>query len=124
MKAFAADSAGPLPDGWSDPASGAIRWRMLVSQGLTDSDSLVAGVAELAPGDHFAAHHHAQAEIYFGVQGTGTVLIDGTPHNLAPGVLLFIPGGAVHSVPPVTQHLRYFYVFAADRFDDIVYHFA
>ena len=51
------------------------------------------------------------------------VLIDGTPHRLAPGVALYIPGGTVHGVPQATEPLRWFYTFAADSFDDIRYSF-
>ena len=77
----------------------------------------------MAPGETFALHCHPQPEVYFGLEGTGEVLIDGTPHLLAPGVALYIPGGAVHGVPLAKAPLKWFYTFAADSFDDIRYSF-
>jgi mannose-6-phosphate isomerase-like protein (cupin superfamily) len=108
---------------WADAARGSIAWQTLLSAGTTASNSLVAGVASLATGDHFALHHHPQAEVYFGLEGAGVVMIDGAPHDLSPGVLLFIPGGAVHGIPPVSGPLRFFYTFAADSFDEVTYSF-
>ena len=108
---------------WDDPARGSIRWQTLLSAGQTNSNSLVAGVATLREGDDFAAHHHPQAEVYFGLEGRATVMIDGVPHEMSPGVLLFIPGGAVHGIPLVTGPVRFFYTFAAESFADIAYEF-
>lgn len=108
---------------WDDPARGTIRFRTLVSAPQTDSDSIVCGVALMAAGETFALHSHPQPEVYFGLEGQGDVLIDGVPHLLAPGVALYIPGGAVHGVPLASGPLRWFYTFAADRFADIDYTF-
>ena len=109
---------------WDDPAKGTLHWQSLFSGGETPTDSLTCGIATIRPGEHFALHRHAHAEVYFGLEGRGTVLIDGKPHELAPGVALFIPGNAEHGVPSVTEPLRWFYVFAADSFDEITYHFS
>lgn len=122
MRAFGVDADDRPIEGWADPARGSIRWQTLMSRGLTDSSELVCGIALLAAGEDFAAHHHAQAEVYFGLDGTGTVMIDGAAHRLAPGTALFIPPHAVHGIPAVTAPLRFFYVFATDSFDDITYH--
>ena len=116
--------ASNLPDeGWDDPARGSLRWKTLLSADVTASDSLVRGIAIMQPGDHFALHRHAQPEVYFGLEGEGTVMIDGQPHRLAPGIALFIPGNAVHGVPEVAAPLRWFYTFACDSFDQIHYEF-
>jgi quercetin dioxygenase-like cupin family protein len=108
---------------WADAASGTIRWQTLLSKGLTDTNSLVCGIAHLAPGETFTAHRHAEAEVYFGLEGTGTVVIDGQPHDIAPGVTIFIPSNAVHGIPVVTSPFNFFYVFARDSFDEIAYSF-
>ena len=116
--------AATLPDErWDDPARGTIRFRTLVSAPTTDTTELVCGVAMLAPGETFPLHSHPQAEVYFDLEGSGEVLIDGTAHILAPGVALYIPGGAVHGVPLASAPLRWFYTFAADSFADIRYTF-
>ena len=123
MQAFSVDAKDRAIETWADPACGTIRWQTLISKGLTNSAEMVCGIAHLSTGMDFAAHHHAEAEIYFCLDGVGTVMIDGLPHRLAPGVALFIPPQAVHGVPAVDEPLRWFYVFATDSFDDITYHF-
>lgn len=116
--------ASSLPDErWDNPARGTIRFRTLISAPATDTRDLVCGVALMAAGETFPLHHHPQAEVYFGLEGEGEVLIDGIPHRLAPGVALYIPGGAVHGVPVATASLKWFYTFAADSFAQIDYHF-
>ncbi|MCX7287842.1 MAG: cupin domain-containing protein [Rhodobacterales bacterium] len=113
-----------LPDErWDDPARGTIRFRTLISAPGTDTSAIVCGVAMMAEGDSFMLHSHPDPEVYYGLEGEGEVLIDGVPHRLAPGVALYIPGGAVHGVPMAAAALKWFYTFAADRFSDIHYHF-
>ncbi|NTT87395.1 cupin domain-containing protein [Tabrizicola fusiformis] len=120
---ISADSATLPDERWDNPARGSIRFRTLISAPATPSDSLVCGVALMAPGETFALHSHPQPEVYFGLEGEGEVMIDGVAHRLAPGVALYIPGGALHGVPRVETALKWFYTFAADSFDDISYRF-
>ncbi len=116
--------AAHLPDErWDNPARGTIRFRTLISAPATPTDSMVCGIALMTTGETFALHSHPQAEVYFGLEGEGAVMIDGAPHRLAPGVALFIPGGAVHGVPEVNGPLKWFYTFATASFDDIEYRF-
>lgn len=116
--------ASTLPDErWDDLARGTIRFRTLISAPNTATTDLVCGVAMLAPGETFALHWHTEPEVYFGLEGTGEVLIDGSPHSLGPGVALYIPGGAVHGVPVAKTAMTWFYTFATDRFADIRYRF-
>ena len=109
---------------WEDQARGTVRFRTLISAPDTQTDSLVCGIALMAKGETFALHSHAHAEVYFGLEGEGEVMIDGQQHRLAPGVALFIPAGAMHGIPLATGPLKWFYTFAADRFSDIHYRFA
>lgn len=116
--------AATLPDErWEDQGRGTIRFRTLISAPATDTAELVCGVAMLEAGKTFLLHSHPQAEVYFGLEGTGDVLVDGIPHRLAPGVALYIPGGAVHGVPLAHAPLKWFYTFAADSFGQIAYTF-
>lgn len=117
------DASTLTDERWEDPARGTIRFRTLVSAPQTDSDGIVCGVAMLEAGDTFPLHSHAQPEVYFGLEGTGDVLIDGKPYSLSPGIALYIPGGAVHGVPRAKAPLKWFYTFAADSFSDIKYSF-
>ena len=117
------DSADVPLQTWDTPARGTICWQTLLSAGLTQTNSLVCGIATLEIGDDFARHHHAEPEVYFGIEGSGTVMVGDVPCALAPGVAIFIPSHAVHGIDAVTTRLRYFYVFAADAFDQIDYRF-
>ena len=122
--ALAVDQSTLPDERWDDPARGTIRFRTLFSAPATDSDEITCGVAMMAAGETFALHSHPQAEVYFGLEGEGEVMIDGTPHRLGPGIALYIPGGAVHGVPVAHAPLRWFYCFAADSFADIRYSFS
>lgn len=110
-------------ESWADSMRGTVRWKTLLSAGLTPTESMVCGIAIMSAGDSFAPHSHPDPEIYFGIEGEADVIIDGTVHRLKPGVALFIPGGAVHGVPMTDQPCRWFYSFACDAFSDIVYNF-
>ena len=112
----------PSPTG-EDPARGTLHWTPLCSPGSTPTTGLVCGIAEIRPGQHFAQHSHPEPEVYFGISGTGTVLIDGAPFVLAPETALYIPGGALHGIAHVSETLRWFYTFARDGFDQIAYTF-
>lgn len=116
--------ATTLPDArWVDPARGTIRFRTLIAAPATATTGLVCGVALIAPGVTFAPHARPQAEVCCGLEGEGEVTVDGRPLRLAPGVALYIPGGAVHGVPVVAGPQTGFYTFAADSFADIRYRF-
>jgi quercetin dioxygenase-like cupin family protein len=117
------DASCLAEEGWSDPARGSVRWKSLFSADRTATDSMVCGIALMAKGEDFALHSHPEAEIYFGLEGEGIVMVNGLPQRLAPGVAIFIPGGAVHGVPRVSGPLKWLYVFARDSFDQISYSF-
>ena len=44
-----------------------------------------------------AHSHDAYEETIYGVKGTITFTLEGTPHDIGPGATLFIPRGAVHA---------------------------
>jgi mannose-6-phosphate isomerase-like protein (cupin superfamily) len=114
-------------EGWPEEEvaeRGDTRWKTLISAGLTPTSALTLGVARLPSGGELPAHHHAQPEVYFVLDGIGTVTIDGSSRPLSPGAGVFIPGGAVHSVRSTgATDLRVAYVLAADGFDDVTYVF-
>ena len=41
--------------------------------------------------------HDAYEETIYGVRGTVTFTVEGTPHDIYPGATLFIPRGAIHA---------------------------
>jgi quercetin dioxygenase-like cupin family protein len=103
---------------------GEARWKTLISAGLTASEGLTMGVARLPPGGSLQAHRHEQHEVYLVLDGLAVVAIDGTARTVRPGVAVFVPGNALHSVKATGDaDLRFAYVFAADSFEDVEYVF-
>jgi mannose-6-phosphate isomerase-like protein (cupin superfamily) len=103
---------------------GDVQWKTLISAGLTPTGALTAGVARLSAKGRLRAHRHDQAEIYVIVEGSGIVTIDGAGSEVAAGMTVFIPGGAIHSIEATAQAgLRFAYVLDADCFEDVTYVF-
>jgi quercetin dioxygenase-like cupin family protein len=110
--------------GWDDQRGRAV-WTRLFSQGETPTNSMTAGVAELAQGGFLAPHRHPQAEIYYLLNGQGTVTVDGVAHIVGAGTALFIPGGSEHAIRnDASEPLQFLYVFAVDRIEDVAYTFS
>ena len=110
--------------GWDDDRGCAV-WTRLFSQGTTPTDSVTAGVAELAKGGFLAPHRHPQAEIYYVLAGKGAVTVDGETHAVVVGSALFIPGGSEHAIRnDADELLRFFYVFAVDCMENVEYTFS
>jgi quercetin dioxygenase-like cupin family protein len=110
-------------ESWSD-ARGRLSFQTLVSGDLTPSNGLVAGVSTIEPEGVLATHSHRQPEIYFALEGAAIVTIDGVERTVSDGAAVFIPGDALHSIQnPFDKAFKFFYVFPADRFDEIHYNF-
>lgn len=107
-----------------DPAFGEVRWRTLVNGTPDAPREMVLGIAEFTPGARLLPHRHDQAEFYFGLDGEGTVTIDGVPHRMAAGVALYIPGDAEHGTVAGAEGLRFAYGFASASFEAIQYRFS
>ncbi len=114
-------------EGWDGPgvaAEGPLRWKILISGERGPSSSLTTGIAEMTPGALLALHHHEPEETYYVISGSGHVTIDDSAASLGPGASVFIPSNAKHSLRCTgTENLVFLFTFAADRFDEIVYHF-
>jgi quercetin dioxygenase-like cupin family protein len=108
---------------WDLPGRGRLAWKTLFAGEVTPTGALTCGVALIPAGGGLAPHRHAQPEVYFGLEGRVRVTIEGDLHDLGPGDALFIPGAALHAIEGGPEPARFFYVFAADRFGDIVYDF-
>lgn len=103
---------------------GEAEWKTLISAGLTRSEGLTVGVARLPPSGSLHTHRHEQHEAYYVLDGVGVVTIEGTARRVSPGVAVFIPGNALHSVEATGgSELRFAYVLAADSFQEVEYVF-
>ena len=112
---------------WDDPelaAKSPVPWKILISGERGPSSQLSTGIAEMTPGPLLPLHHHAPAETYYVISGQGHVTVDDREASLGPGASVFIPSNAKHSLRCTgTENLVFLFTFAADRFDEIVYHF-
>jgi len=112
-------------DSWDDTIKGVLGFRTLFSAGTTATQALTAGVADLNAGDWLGLHRHTPAEIYYIVQGHGTVTLDGADYPASAGTAVYIPGGTEHGIRNTgPTPLRFFYAFAVDSFDDVTYRFS
>jgi quercetin dioxygenase-like cupin family protein len=112
-------------ESWDDPARGNTKWRTMFSGDMAQTDSLTGGIAYLDAGGVLEPHHHAQAEVYFILDGDLEVTIDGKCHRAGPNTAFFIPAHVVHgTVNATNKPARLFYCFAADSFSDVKYQFS
>lgn len=103
---------------------GLVWWKTLFSRGLTDTDSMTAGIALVHPGDALNPHQHTPAEIYFILQGEGIMTLDATEHTVRAGDAVFIPGDLRHGIANRSNaDVVFLYAFARDAFEQVVYRF-
>ncbi|KAI1042031.1 hypothetical protein LB505_012154 [Fusarium chuoi] len=107
-----------------DTKYGTVIWQTLLSKPSTSSDSMCVGIATCPSNGTLALHQHSQSEIYYVLEGSGQVEIEGVRHHVKAGTVLWIPGDAMHGAfcgPDET--LKWLYVFPEGRFEDIIYRF-
>jgi mannose-6-phosphate isomerase-like protein (cupin superfamily) len=109
---------------WSDPVRGEASFRTLFGGEGSPTDTLTAGVAELAPGGWLGCHRHDPPETYFVMQGEGVVQLGDEERGVRAGSAVFVPSSVEHGIRNTGQtSLRIFYAFAVDSFDEVEYHF-
>jgi mannose-6-phosphate isomerase-like protein (cupin superfamily) len=119
------DEKNAMRDGWDDPVRGRIHWRTLFSQGLTPTEGVTCGVAELSSGEWLGLHRHAPPEVYYVFAGAGVVTLNGEESAVKAGGVVFIPGMAEHGIRQTgTEVLRFFYAFPVDSFEGVEYLFS
>ncbi|KAL3959763.1 hypothetical protein ACCO45_004880 [Purpureocillium lilacinum] len=120
-----AEIANIAPSSFPASLRGNVSWRtILSSSSQSPSSSLCAGIAECPSWGSLALHRHAQAELYFILDGSGEVEIGGVRHAVCGGTVVWIPGDVEHGVfCGGDEKLRWLYAFPEGRFEDVVYHF-
>jgi mannose-6-phosphate isomerase-like protein (cupin superfamily) len=69
-------------------------------------------------------HRHAEPEIYFIIEGTGIMMLEGSETVVTAGSAIFIPSNAEHGLRNEGNvDLKLFYVFSTGCFADVVYKF-
>lgn len=111
-------------DGWNDDLHGQVTWRTLFSAGLSPTEALTLGYAELTEGQELKHHRHLPPEIYYLLSGQAQVHLEGQDHLVLANTAVFIPGNALHGIKNVGHDIvRFIYAFAVDSFDEVVYDF-
>lgn len=113
-------------ESWRSDETGHVDWWTLFSADRTATKGMTVGVAEIPVGAPRPerGHQHAQDELYFIIEGSGEVVVNGESTAVTSGDAVFIPGDAEHvAVNTGDVPLRLLYVFATDSFADVVYRF-
>ena len=112
---------------WSEeeiPQKGLVFWKTLISKGITRSENLTLGIANLPPGGALREHRHTQEEVYLVLEGSWLVRVGDEELIVGAGSAVFVPGDALHSCENTgTSDLRVAYVFPADSFEEVEYVF-
>jgi quercetin dioxygenase-like cupin family protein len=112
-------------DRWSDPVRGRVGFRTLLGGPATRTADFTAGVTELEPDGWLGRHRHSPSEVYYVLEGEGTLTIDGATHVVSAGTTVYIPGDSEHGIRNTgTGRLRFFYAFGVGSFDQIEYRFS
>jgi quercetin dioxygenase-like cupin family protein len=121
--AIVRDAANLPLEGGVDPVFGTVCWKTLIGGASDTRREFVLGIAEFGPHGTLNPHRHAPAEFYLGIEGEGTVTIDGVAHTIRAGVAIYVPGDAEHGVVAGAGGLRFAYGFAEASFADVLYRF-
>ena len=78
--------------------------------------------ATLEPGQRTERHYHAESEeLYYLVEGTGEMEIDGERSQVGPGDAILIPPGAWHQITAGDAELRFLCCCAPPYSDEDTY---
>ncbi|KAJ4124251.1 hypothetical protein NW768_009609 [Fusarium equiseti] len=112
------------PSSFAEKERGNATWHTLLSSPGTASTSLTSGIAACPSNGALALHRHTQAEVYYILDGSGEVEIEGKRYPVSKGNLIWIPGDAEHGVFCGGEELKWLYIFPESSFDNIIYRFS
>jgi mannose-6-phosphate isomerase-like protein (cupin superfamily) len=76
---------------------GTMRDSVMVTEDTCGAQQYTAGLFWVRPGTRgHADRHQGQEELYYIFAGCGLVVIDGKPHKIEAGDVVFIPDGSEH----------------------------
>lgn len=68
---------------------------------VTSGERMYQMIAELEAGSRMPAHHHPQEQVVFILEGRMRLIVNGTPHELAPGDSFYLAGNVPHGVETI-----------------------
>lgn len=74
--------------------------------------SMSAGLYVLAAGEADLQQPHRENELYYVVNGRATIRVGGEDRLVAPGTVVYVPGGVEHRFHTITEELHVLVVFA------------
>ncbi len=73
-------------------------WKLIYPEQGFDVKTLCLGLVEVEPGHSTPLHRHRCEEVYYIVQGSGVVEVEGERHEISAGDAVYIPVNARHRV--------------------------
>jgi len=93
--------------------------RLLIRPETSDTKSLDFRISSYAPGGYSEPHVHERSEnLFFFLEGRGTMELDGEQHAVEQGMVVFVPPGVHHGVRNTGDRPLKF-VFVASAPDDM-----
>jgi mannose-6-phosphate isomerase-like protein (cupin superfamily) len=83
---------------------------------------LPAASVRSRPGGALVLHRHPVLEVYYFLEGSGLVTLDGTERSVQLGVTVSIPADVPHAIRNTgAGPLKLFYAFPVDSFSEVLY---
>ncbi|KAF4471984.1 Cupin -type [Fusarium albosuccineum] len=112
------------PSSFAESGRGNATWHTLLSAPGTATTSLTGGIAVCPPTGTLALHRHKQAEVYYILDGSGEVEVEGERYKVSKDMLVWVPGDAEHGVfCGEGEQLRWLYMFPEGSFEQVIYRF-
>ena len=120
---FAVTADGQDWKNWDDPVRGALRWCLLVDSIGPEPESLTTGVLQLGAGGWLGRHRHTAPEVYYVLEGSAIVAVDGKEMTVGPGSLVRFEADVEHGIHAPEGPVRVLFLFPTTNFEDVVYRF-
>jgi len=88
--------------------------RVLVGENAPiKAENFCMGQVTIFPGGQVPTHSHEQEEVYFVIDGTGEIEIEGETQPIAGGEAVYVPSGKTHNLRnPGSADMTFMFVYA------------
>lgn len=70
--------------------------RRVIHPQTIGSENVAMGIGYVNPGEELLRHRHAYEEMYYYLQGTGTMIVDKAVLKTEPGLFVYVPANVPH----------------------------